>query len=96
VVNVEAEQLARNFYEHTNFDVIRRLCNGTKHAKPVKKAKTQYEENIFAWSNLLAVKNIFRGVPVSHSVDGKPVETLIQPLMDMYRDWFYPNVLGST
>jgi hypothetical protein len=61
----------------------------------VQKAITQYEENIVAWPNLFAVKNIFRGVPVSHSVDGKPVEALIAPIMAMYRDWFHAPASGS-
>jgi hypothetical protein len=95
VANSEAKKFSRKVYEHANFDLIRKLCNGTKHAKTVNKADTQYEENIFAWPNLFAVKNIFRGVPVSHSVDGKPVDALISPIMEMYRDWFHPQALGS-
>jgi len=94
VANSEAEKFSRKIYEHSDFDLIRKLCNGTKHAKTVKKAETQYEENIFAWPNLLAVKNIFRGVPVSHSVDGKPIDALISPIMEMYRGWFYPPASG--
>lgn len=90
VANSEAEKISRKIYEHPDFGSIRALCNGTKHASTVKKAETQYEGNIFAWPNLLAVKNIFRGVPVSHSVDGKPIDALISPIMEMYRDWFYP------
>jgi hypothetical protein len=95
VAHSEAQKFSRKIYEHTNFDLIRQLCNGTKHADTVQKAKTQYEENIFAWPNLLAVRNIFRGVPVSHSVDGKPIEALISPIMEIYRDWFYPQASGA-
>jgi hypothetical protein len=88
VAKSEAEKFSRKIYEHTDFDLIRKLSNGTKHAKTVKKAETQYEEKIFAWPSLFAVKNIFRGVPVAHSVDGKPVDALISPIIEMYRDWF--------
>jgi len=89
--NSEAEKFSRKIYEHTNFDLIRKLCNGTKHAKTVKKTETQYEQNIFAWPNLFAVKNIFRGVPISYLVDGQPIENYVKPIMDMYRAWFYPQ-----
>ena len=84
----DAEKFSRKLYDDTKFTVIRELCNGTKHAKKSPATTMEYETNILKWSNLLAVKNIFKGVPYSHLVDGQPIETFIAPIVELYRAWF--------
>jgi hypothetical protein len=83
-----AEQFSRRVYEHADFAVIRGLCNGTKHAKTIKGTATKYDPYLSRWPKISSVKSLIRGVPISHSVDGRPIEDHIEPVMALYREWF--------
>jgi|ERR1700730_3945365 hypothetical protein len=86
---------SQKVFKDTNFEVIRNLCNGTKHAKKMKNTGTKYEPNLFAWPNLFAVRNIFMGVPTSYLVDGQPIENYVKPILDMYLEWFRKSTDSS-
>jgi hypothetical protein len=86
--NSRAKQVSRHVYEHPSFAVIRELCNGTKHAKIMKSTSTEYDTNILASRDVVALRDIFRGVPVCHSVDGLPIEQHIELVMELYRKFF--------
>jgi hypothetical protein len=86
---------SQKVYKDINFDVIRNLCNGTKHANKAPNTSIEYEPNIFAWKSVFAVRHIFRGVPLSYLVDGQPIESYVKPVMEMYREWFYRSVDSS-
>ena len=83
-----AQKLSKAVYDHPDFSIIRNLCNGTKHASKTKRTDINYEQNMFAWANLLAVKNLLKGVPTAHIVDGKPIEDIVKPVVAMYENWF--------
>lgn len=83
-----AQDFSRKIYEDENFAVIREICNGTKHARKIRATNTVYDENILGWSDFLAVKDFLKGNPVCHVVGGRPVETFIEPVIEMYRKWF--------
>lgn len=91
LADTPAKKLSKSVYDNPSFSIVRELCNGTKHAKLSISATVKYEPNMLAWENLLAVKNIFRGAPTGHLVDGKPIETHIELIMKMYREWFTEN-----
>jgi len=81
------KQFSRRVYEDPNFALIRQVCNGTKHATSVA-TDTTFDPHMFAWKSLFKVRNIFKGVPISHLVDGEPIENRISAVMKIYRGWF--------
>jgi hypothetical protein len=82
------KKLSKQVYEHPHFNLIRQLCNGAKHLARMPPTSTEYETNVLAWRDVLAVKDVFAGVPSGHLVDGQRVEQIIGPVMHMYREWF--------
>jgi hypothetical protein len=83
-----AQKLSRRVYELPQFATIRALCNGTKHAKTKMVTDTKFETDVFAWSDFFKPKDFFEGVPIAHMVDDQPLESLIEPVMAFYRQWF--------
>jgi hypothetical protein len=88
VAKTPADDVSRKVYEHPMFSTIRKLCNGTKHAKKVPVTATAYETDVYKWSNVYDVKDVYKGSPCRHLVDCRPVETFIEPIMELYRAWF--------
>ena len=84
----EAEQFSRQVFEHPSFNVVRQLCNGTKHAKRAPSTDTQHEEDVLKWQNFLSVRDVCKGPPTAHFVDGQRIESCIDPVMELYRAWF--------
>lgn len=83
-----AHIFSKSVFEHPKFSTIRNLCNGTKHASKTTGTEINYEPNMFAWANLLSVKNLLKGVPTAHIVDGQPIEDIVTPVIAKYEEWF--------
>jgi hypothetical protein len=83
------KEFSREVYRNDNHKIIRKVCNGTKHAKRISHTTaTEHERNVLAWSDFLAVADVYKGPPIAHLVDGYPVERYIEPLIALYRTWF--------
>jgi hypothetical protein len=88
VANSPAKEFSRKVYDQPNFSIIRQLCNGAKHAKSISSTGTRFEPNVWAWKNVWAIRNVWAGPPICHLVDDQPIESVLQPIMDLYRGWF--------
>jgi hypothetical protein len=80
---------SKQIFEHSNFATIRHLCNGSKHAtRRDLKTTIEYEENVFAWSDVHKVRDVHKGEVIGYMVDGVPVENIVEPVIAKYAEWF--------
>ena len=85
--NIE-QKLSKKIYEDDNYTIIRSLCNSTKHARYDIETDTQFGLTMDEWPDLDAVANFDLGPPKGHCVNGKPIDQIIDPVVDLYSEWF--------
>lgn len=74
-------------FDNHDFDILRQLANGTKHAKAVK-AGYAGGASIDDWEDFDSVADVDKGPPTAHFVDGRRVEEIVGPVIQLYGDWF--------
>lgn len=86
-VDTPAKRFSKEVSESGDFDVVRKLANGIKHAKHMS---TGYVGGAFIddWPDFDAVTDFDTGPPTGYDVNGQPVEDFIVPIMEAYRNWF--------
>lgn len=86
----DAERFSRRVYEHSDFALVRALANGTKHLKNSSRTDTMYFNNTMDDLRLGDVggQPIMKGIPAAHFVDDRLLETVIDPVMKLYGEWF--------
>ena len=88
--STDAESFSQAIYKDASFEIIRGLCNGTKHPKQMK-ANTSSDHDVpfDDWSDIDAVRNWDKGPASVYSVDGIDVINIIDKVIDLYRiEWF--------
>jgi hypothetical protein len=91
------QRFSREVYNDPNFKIVRAIANGTKHAKERQEStphssSVKYAPGTEGLLHLGSVggEEIFTGIPIEHLVDNQPLETVLAPIIDLYRRWFEP------
>lgn len=93
----DAERFSRRVFENSNFSVVRKLANGTKHLRQGPKTDTLYFGEAATGDiprnmqiGLIAGQPVLKGLPAAHFVDDQLLEDVIGPVIDLYAEWFEP------
>lgn len=83
------EQFYREIFNLDEFNVLRSLCNRSKHMVRQDSAMgALYGANISDWPDIDSVRDFERGPPIAYFVDGRDVEDIIHSVIYHYEKWF--------
>lgn len=88
---VTSEELFyQRIFELQEFNVLRSLCNRSKHMSSSRTAMgTLYGSKVDDWPDVDSVMNVDRGSPTAYFVDGHDVEDVIRAVIRFYDEqWF--------
>jgi len=83
----EEQNFSTTIYENPNHEIVREICNATKHFKSIT-TTTTHGALIDDWHNIDDVAEFDKGPPTGHSINGEPIEDLLSPLVELYEQWF--------
>lgn len=88
--STDAERFSKAIYNDASFEIIRGLCNRTKHLKQMKaNTSSDHDVSFDDWSDIDAVRNWDKGPASAYSIDGIDVINIIDKVIDFYRrEWF--------
>ncbi|MBK8908525.1 MAG: hypothetical protein IPM60_11660 [Rhodospirillales bacterium] len=83
------ERFFESIWSCTSFQLIKELCNHTKHLRPIGLERTGYGLNISDWPDIGSVESFAAGPPTSYEIDGKDVLEAVEEVIEFYkRRWF--------
>ena len=86
--NTKAERFYKTIFDTKEFKILNHLANGTKHANAVK---TSYSGGapMDEWEvDIDSLESFDMGQPTAYQVDGRNIEEVIKPIIQLYDDWF--------
>jgi hypothetical protein len=87
----DAERFSKTIYENASFEIIRRLCNKTKHLEKKGKVTTSSVHDLLIddYSDVDAVRDWDRGPASAYFVDGINVINIVDEVLNFYQtEWF--------
>ena len=84
----KSQEFSRIIYENQYFTIICSLCSLTKHVRQEIEADAQFGLSIHEWPDVPAVAYFRLGPPKGHCVNVRQIEVIIDPIIDMYNEWF--------
>jgi len=84
------EIVSKKIYDLSEHEIIRKICNGTKHqSKQKHELIAKYDLKISQWDSVSDVRKISNGSPSAFYVDGKNIINIIDIVADFYeKQWF--------
>ncbi|MBI3398729.1 MAG: hypothetical protein HY026_05805 [Deltaproteobacteria bacterium] len=88
--STDAESFSKAIYNDVSFEIIRDLCNRTKHLKQMEaKTSSDHDVSFDDWSDIDAVRNWDKGPASAYSIDVIDVINIIDKVIDFYQiEWF--------
>lgn len=92
------EQFYQEIFELSEFNLLRHLCNRSKHMAASRSAHgALHGSTIDEWEDLDSVQSIDRGPALAYFVDGNDLEDVIAAVRRFYeRNWFEKGEVESS
>lgn len=86
-----AEIFSEAIYGDADNDIVRLLCNRTKHLRKME-TSTEFGVTMAEWSNLASVHSLAEGATLGHLVEDKDIIEVCDSVIDYYKkNWFGQN-----
>jgi hypothetical protein len=82
------QAFSKDLYLNENHRVIRELCNGLKHTELKHTTGSTPGLNFDDWDEVDSVLVFDIGPPSGFTVDGNPIDEIIEAVLEEYRAWF--------
>jgi hypothetical protein len=87
----DEEAFSLSIYSDPDYDVVRRICNRSKHLSTAPGELTaEYGTTIGDWPSLDSVMSMDAGPPIGFEVDGQNLLEILERVAALYETWFHP------
>lgn len=85
----ENERFYESIYSEPSFQLVKKICNHTKHLGMIESEKTKHGLKIDDWPDFDAVESVDSGPPTGYEVEGRCVLEAVDEVIEYYkRNWF--------